>query len=259
MLDEAYKKELLLNRYSYCANNPIAYIDSQGTVLDVAATGVAIVLFGFLIFCVLIVAVVGSYIQAGNATSGFDGTTTSPYTPGTPTYQPVPSVAEPPVMEEPIVEGGGTIAEQPGTETQFDPLSDADVQKGLKMLAGALGMALASAKLRIGRLYRHQTETHHIVPQNAIDFFQLLPRVRSYMNRLKVCHPWGVDAGINLVDISTLLHKGLHNALYIQGVALIFDPITYFDPEVGEPFFIMLLALVKADILAIDRTLWTLL
>lgn len=252
MLDEAYKKELLLNRYSYCANNPIAYIDSQGTVLDVAAMGAAIVLFGFFVFCVLIVAEVGAYIQAGNATSGFGGTTTSPYTPETPTYQPVPSVAEPPVMEEPIVEGGGTIAEQPDTETQFDPLSDADVQKGLKMLEGALGMALASAKLRIGRRYRHQTENHHIVPQNVIDLFQLLPNIRSYM---ALCYVGGVNNYINIVEISTLLHKGLHNILYVQGVALVFDPITYFLPSVGEPFFSALLGLIRTELILIDHTL----
>ena len=66
-----------------------------------------------------------------------------------------------------------------------------------------------------------------------MDFFLALVDTNA---NPKVGFHGGVNDEINLVEISTLLHKGLHNALYIQGIALIFDPITYFDPEVGEPF-----------------------
>ena len=257
LLQQASKSELLLNRYSYCANNPIAYTDSTGKCAAVATlivvTPVCPWLVPFLAAVLVVVAVVviaEAVVEAVESAQNTSGGTTNNQ--GASQYQPIPSVMEPPMISEPIIGGDGTITE-PLPESQPDPLADPDVQQGLKMLKNGLYLAEISAMLRIKRQYPHQTEIHHVVPENQVDFFQLLPDVRLYMDVIYT--PFGVDSDINKIEITTTLHKGLHNGLYVEGVALAFHPITLFEPSIGQPVFTSLLNIIKGEILIIDEAI----
>ena len=229
LLQQASKSELLLNRYSYCANNPISYIDSEGTSITATIGGVAAASSsagpaGWLLLAGFIIIVVAAWViyESSNTTNG--GTAPQPITSQSIHNDPIVSVVEPPAIDEPIVGGDAGVIEQPVPEEETNPFSDPDVQNGLRTLEAGLAMAKASAMLRIMNHYNHPKEWHHIVPRNRNDFFGLMPFVRAYMN---IVFPGsGVNSMENQVHISTLLHKGLHNALCIQGVASALYPTT---------------------------------
>lgn len=261
LLQQASKSELLLNKYAYCSNNPISYVDSEGASLTAAATAgtvVAVASGGWFIAIgfVFVLFVVVAYVIYESSTATNGGATAQPALSQSVQNEPIVSVVEPSVYDEPILGGDGAVAE-PLPEPQSDPLADPDVQRGLKMLSNGLYLAEASAKRRISRRYDHPTERHHIVPHNQIDFFQYLPFVRQYMTL--IYPPLGVNSQINLVDITTTLHKGLHNFLYVEGIALIFYPITFEAPQQGKESFSTLLGIIRAQIVLIDEVIKALL
>ncbi|MCR5693159.1 MAG: hypothetical protein K6G74_04260 [Bacilli bacterium] len=221
-------------------------------VVAVAAT---VLFFGVVIIGILLPAIVSASKAHGMANGGY-GTGTTITNPEPPTYQPVPSVEEPPAIEEPIVgEGGVSILGQPIPNLD-DYLKNATVIAGFALLEIALSMAHSSALARIWRRYSHPTETHHIVPQNAVDRYHgWLPFIRLYMVGI---NPAGVNMGENTIVICTLLHKGLHNDAYYNGIATIFHYPTLTPLPEGSKPFMDLLKVVYGTIKATDEIIRTL-
>lgn len=266
LLDQAFKSELLLNRYSYCANNPINYTDSQGTFADALAIGAAAAgsivcpwLAPLLIIAgAVLIGIAGAAIVNGEASGQVGGVSTETLLSialgGDGVYvgdNGAVSVVESLPTYEPIIGGEAGVAISAAPEVPVNPFSDADVQRGLRLLKEALGLALASALTRVLRQYRHPKEWHHIVPRNKNDFFGWMPYVRAYM--YDYAFPQiGVDSMNNQVHISTLLHKGLHNVLFLEAVATALYPTTFvINPE---PFRAVL-AFIKGQIMVIDASL----
>lgn len=244
LLQQASKSELLLNKYAYCSNNPISYVDPNGKNVVAAATLGAVVpafpwLVPFLVVlfvAVVVVAVVGIVAESSQGTSG--GTINNPTNPGVSQYEPIPSVAEPPLISEPIAEGDNGVTEQP-IPSLNDYLTNASVIAGFSVLEIGLSRAQSSAIAKVNRHYNHPTELHHIIPQRAIDSIHgWLPAIRLYMTGI---NPSGVNMAENTIRICTVLHKTLHNKAYYNGIAMTFHYPTLTPlPEGAEPFLALL-------------------
>ena len=256
MLNKAYKSELLLNRYSYCGNNPVTYVDSGGQCSAAAAlvvvTPVCPWLLPFLVAAlVVVVAVVVAevIVETVEAVQKANGNNAGNQTnPGASAYQPTPSVAEPPVIDEPIA-GVDEPLPEPTIPNLDDLLKDVGVVLGFATLEIGLAKAQSSA-IAMAKRYDHETERHHIVPQNAKDKIHgWLDSIRLYM---KGINPSGVNMKENLIDICTALHKTLHNDAYYDGIATIFHYATLIPLPGGAGPFLDLLGFVWGMIYDVD-------
>lgn len=269
LLDQAFKSELLLNRYSYCANNPITYTDSQGTFADALAIGGAVaagcVAFPWLAPLIIIagavlIGIAGAAIVNGEASGQVGGVSTdtlSSIALGDGVYvggDGAVSVVESLPTYEPIIGGDGAVVASAAPGAPANPFSDPDVLAGMKQLESGLELALVSAMKRILRQYGHPKELHHIIPRTQTDFFNYMPDIRSYIYQY-FFSIGGIDMEPNTVLISTLLHKGLHNTPYLEGIALIFYPITLYPSSIGPMLFIEMLVYVKNKLMMVDNSL----
>lgn len=266
LLQQASKSELLLNGYSYCANNPISYVDSQGASSEALAIAGSVAAGSFAFPWLAPLLIIAGIILIGfAAAASVDGEasneTTGPFT------GPLASIYGPTIYygdgiysietiqsDEPFVVGDGTVVASAISGAPASPYADPDIQTGLKELEGGIQLAVTSAVKRIARRYNHPKELHHIIPRTQTDFFNLLPDVRNYIYQ-NFNNIGGIDMEPNTVYISTLLHKGLHNSLYLEGIAISFHSITLYPLGVGMPLFIELLEIVKNKLLMVDNGL----
>lgn len=247
MLDKTSRAELILNRYSYCANDPITYIDSDGKSAALVALGGC---FAAAFACLLVAAaavyvvvnvIVPAIVDAiGEAVKAVDNII------GGDQYDPItPPEAQQPV-EEPA-EGGGAVAEPPVQDDPIDPLDIEEVAAGFGMILSGLSLAEASAQSRSGMKYTHSKEWHHVIPKAQTDSFFFLPKIRDYM---KTLDPNGVNMQENLLLVSTRLHRGLHTRKYVDGIAITFYWFAM-NQQNDREFYIML-ERVKNEIREID-------